>query len=620
MTNQFAVPPVTTGLTVPASIDYTSKDFLGFMSSLQTYAQTAMPGWTIGASEGDIGLAIIEAFAYQGDIMSYYGDRISQEAYINTATQRQSLLNIAALLGYTVSNGQPATGTVTFQTYAGQPATLVPAGTQLMSGFNATTDTTVVYEIDAGQASYLVPANGVGTLTLSVTQGETQANYIAGTSDGSLGQSFSLPQTGVIDGTVTVFVEQPGSNPVQWAYAQFLGDYGPGSLVFTTFLDSAGLTWIEFGDNINGAVPVTGAQILSTYRVGAGSAGNVSAGSVGTFLAPITSVATQLLTGNVYNSSAMTGGTDPESNDQIRTNAPASFTAVNRAVSLPDFVAIAQNVPGVTAATAVALHSTSVSLYLMGNNNQAASTALQAAVLAAFSGKTLAGVTVSAAAPTLVPIDVGTQAQTPAAPAVSTATTGGTVAGGTYQVEVSYTNATGETLVSSTSSITTTGTTSTITITSPPAENYATNWYAYVTQVGGTSFTRQQTAGSPTAIGTNLTLTAPPTSSGAAPPVANTTGIPVQVSVLPGFSNAGVSASVQSALNTLFSNPNTYFGQVVTVGAVYGTLLAIPGVSYVVVPVISREDAPQTGTNAIALRAFEIAVPGYFTVNATGGV
>ena len=497
--NPFATPPVITGLTIPSSVDYTSKDFLGFMSSLQTFAATAMPGWNIGNSEGDIGLAIIEAFAYEGDILSYYGDRISQEAYLSTATQRQSLLNIAQLLGYTVSNGTPAIGSVTFQTYSGSPATTVPALTQLMTGFNAVTDSTVVYEVDPGQANYLVPANG-GTLTLTVTQGETITNFTIGTSDGSAAQAYSLPQTGVIDGTVAVSVTQVGGNAVAWSYVQFLGDYGPGDLVYTTFLDSAGLTWVQFGDNINGAIPAAGATLTATYRVGQGSAGNVSAGSVGTFLTPITGVATELVS-NVYQSTAMTGGTDPESNDQIRTNAPAAFTTIQRAVSLPDFQYIAGNVPGITAVAAVANHSTSVTLYLMTNNNQPASALQQEAVLDAFEGKTLAGVTVTTAAPTLVAVDV-------------TAT----------------------------------------------------------------------------------------------------------IQVLPSYSNAQVVANVESSLNAMLSNPNTQFGQLITVGGIYGTILNVQGVAYALVSIISREDATQSSTNPIQLRAFEIAVPGNFTLTVSGGI
>ena len=112
-------------------------------------------------------------------------------------------------------------------------------------------------------------------------------------------------------------------------------------------------------------------------------------------------------------------------------------------------------------------------------------------------------------------LDLGLTA--PAAPTVSNLGTGGTVAAGVYLVKVSYTNASGESLPSTFTSTTTSGSTSTITIDSPPALGDATHWYAYVTQVGGSVYTRQQTSGSPTILGTNLTLTAPPTSSGANP-------------------------------------------------------------------------------------------------------
>lgn len=111
----------------------------------------------------------------------------------------------------------------------------------------------------------------------------------------------------------------------------------------------------------------------------------------------------------------------------------------------------------------------------------------------------------------------------PAAPGHATATTGGTILAGTYTFAVTYVNANGETVASATATQVTTGSTSTLTINSPSQPGGATGWYAYVSQVGGTTLTRQQAAGSPTAIGTNLTLTAPPTSTGANPPTLNTT-------------------------------------------------------------------------------------------------
>lgn len=115
----------------------------------------------------------------------------------------------------------------------------------------------------------------------------------------------------------------------------------------------------------------------------------------------------------------------------------------------------------------------------------------------------------------------------PIAPVPTTAASGGTVLAGVYGVEVTYVNAAGETTGSVAGTVTTTGSVSTITIPSPIAATGATGWYAYVTQVGGSTYTRQQTPGSPTAIGTALTITAPPSSGGANPPAANTSAVQV---------------------------------------------------------------------------------------------
>lgn len=105
----------------------------------------------------------------------------------------------------------------------------------------------------------------------------------------------------------------------------------------------------------------------------------------------------------------------------------------------------------------------------------------------------------------------------PAAPTLSTAAAGGTIANGNYTIAVSYVFAHGESLVLRSNSVTAAGGgTSTITINSPAAFPGAIGWYAYVTAAGAPSGTqyRQQAAGSPTNIGTNLTLTAPPSTAG----------------------------------------------------------------------------------------------------------
>lgn len=108
----------------------------------------------------------------------------------------------------------------------------------------------------------------------------------------------------------------------------------------------------------------------------------------------------------------------------------------------------------------------------------------------------------------------------PAAPALSQAGSGGSITG-TFQAKITYVNAFGETLASASSSITCNGATS-LTIASPPVWTNAVSWYAYVTGPGGSVFYRQQAAGSPSALGVALIITAPPTLTGAQPSASNT--------------------------------------------------------------------------------------------------
>lgn len=397
-----AIYPV---LSVPTSIDYTSKDWTGFVTSMLNYASVVMPDWDT-SSEGDFGVMIVELFAYMGDILSYYGDRLTQESYLPTATQRRSILNLAQLLGYTPANGAPATGTVNLVSATGIPVTIVPAGTQFSTSFSTAQDQPVVYESTEDMS---VPANGASVATVNVRQGQTTTMQSIGISDGTAGQSFQIPVAKVEDGTTQVYVQSVLS-PGEWSQVQFLVDYGPGDQVYSLNVDENNMTNIVFGDNLNGQVPGIGLTVYATYTVGAGSAGNQPAGAVGTMVSVITGITVPFQGGSttLYQSSEMSGGADPETNDQIRSNAPLAYTTQQRAVSTTDFANLALSVPGVLESSAIANHSTSVTLYVLGPNYQAPTTGLQSDILEFFQNRMLAGVTLTMGTPALIPVDIGT--------------------------------------------------------------------------------------------------------------------------------------------------------------------------------------------------------------------
>ena len=385
------------------AIDYTSKDYDGFKASLLDYATRTFPTWT-SRSEGDFGVLMVELFSYLGDILSYYGDRVGAEAFLPTATQRLSLLYLAQQLGYVPSNGSPARGTVTFQTASLGPAVVVPADTQVSTGFITALDGPLIYET---QANVTVPTNG-GTASVTVVEGITYSDITIATSTGLPAQSYQIPNSPVIDGSVVVYVEDSSGNQVPWVYETNLFDASFADFVYTTYVDSNGFTWIQFGDGISGAVPAIGLNITADVRVGGGVQGNVAAGVVASIATEnLVGVFIQTGSGGVPTTTAMVGGADPESNDQIRTNAPKAFQAQNRAVTLDDYAGLALSNGFVAKAGAVANHYSSITVYIAATGVTVPNSTQIAVVQAGIQAKAMAGATVTVSGPNVVLIDFG---------------------------------------------------------------------------------------------------------------------------------------------------------------------------------------------------------------------
>jgi hypothetical protein len=379
-------------------IDYTSRDFEGLRTSLLTYAHDAFPDWSPG-SEGDFGVMLLELLAYVGDITNYYVDQSRQEAYLPTATQRQSVLNIAEMLGYLPHTGIPATATVTLQTDTDAAAAVVPIGTQLVTEMIEDLDAQIVFETTG---VVTVPAAG-GTVVVAVQEGETHSDISLGTSTGQPDQSYRLPHTNVYSDGLSVKV-----NAELWGYVPHLLDADPQDRVFATRLDAQGGIWLLFGDDVNGATPVIGLPITVTYRSGYGVEGNVGTGAI-TQLASADPVGVHVATdgSGVPLSTAATGGAEPESTEQVRANAPRSYRTIGRAITATDFEDLALTVPGVIRANAIADFHTSVTVYILGPGGQAPNNTLIATTLRSLSAQCLAGTTVTIAGPTFIPINVG---------------------------------------------------------------------------------------------------------------------------------------------------------------------------------------------------------------------
>ena len=103
--------PVITQLGRRPVIDYLTKDYEGFREAMLAMIPTRLPEWT-DRSERDFGVVLVELVAYVADLLSYYQDRVANEAYLGTATQRRSVTELLRLIDYQIDPGLSATALV----------------------------------------------------------------------------------------------------------------------------------------------------------------------------------------------------------------------------------------------------------------------------------------------------------------------------------------------------------------------------------------------------------------------------------------------------------------------------------------------------------------------------
>jgi len=358
--------PSPLGSSNPVPIDFTSRDYTSILADLINAIPSFLPEWT-SQNVSSFGVALLELFAYVEDIEQYYIDRIANEAFLATAQQRSSILNLAYLIDYAPGDATPSEAALTITLNPNTPQFVLPAGT-LFSTQATSTSPAVVFQLTS---THTVQAN-TGSTSLPITQSESGAAFTVsqgtpvtgesvGTSSGNASQQFTLFNTGVVVASIQIYVNEsstPGAGNL-WNVVSSLSDSGPYDATYAIAEDANGVIYIIFGDGVNGRVPNPSATITANYTIGGGAFGNVGANQIVVNLSNISEIA------SVTNPAAAVGGADAETIPQIQVNAPKSLTAAGRCVSEQDYASVSLAVSGVAKASAVASASAaSVNLYV----------------------------------------------------------------------------------------------------------------------------------------------------------------------------------------------------------------------------------------------------------------
>lgn len=335
----------TTTLTENRDIDYIAKDFTSVTDALISYATvnygtntSANRLWT-DFNADSFSRNWLEIVAFVSDLLFFYLDNQATQTYLQTATVRSAVLDIAKQFGFSPATSSSASGVATF-TVSG--AGTITRGSTVLSntGVQYFTTTDIIFT-SGGEVNgtVLQGTNIVDTFSAEGLQSEEfnlSDDEIIKDLDNIINADVS-PQVSVNGNSYTLvnsFLRHNGSDTA--AITDSLGNViGGGGRVFTLNERADDTPFLKFGDGVFGKKLSPGDSIIVNYRAGGGSSGNISLGALNT-LGNISIVGAGTVDA-VDNSADFSGGADEQSIERLRDLIPASLSTLERAVTQQDY-------------------------------------------------------------------------------------------------------------------------------------------------------------------------------------------------------------------------------------------------------------------------------------------
>lgn len=324
-----------------SNIQVTDLDFNTIKRNLITYLQ-GQETFKDYNFEGSGLNTLLDVLAYNTQYNSYYLNMVANEMFLDSATQRSSVISQAKVLNYTPKSAIAPTATVDviFTGVTDSSLTLPVYSSFLSSAIDG-----VNYNFVNTDSYTVNVANNIARFTgVEIKQG-TQTTY-SYTVDSSTNPSytFTIPDATVDLTTLKVLIQQSSSNSSYNIYSPATNYLTLDSASEVYFLqESLNETYeIYFGDGVLGKKLSDGNIVNLTYLSTEGSSGADANSFV--LMDSVLGYSPSAVTSVV----AATQGNDKETIDSIKFQAPKSFVAQGRAVSKNDYItAIQQNNLGI---------------------------------------------------------------------------------------------------------------------------------------------------------------------------------------------------------------------------------------------------------------------------------
>ena len=319
-------------------------DFDNVKANLKSFLQD-QPAFSDYNFEGSGFAVLLDTLAYNTHYLGFNANMLANELYLDSADIRKNVVSLAKMLGYTPTSAKSplANVDITLNNATGSSVTMLKG-----TSFTSVVDN-VNYQFVTNQEIIMSPQNGVYKFSGVDLYEGTLVTYRYTADSTDVDQKFIIPTVNADTDTLKIIVQNSITDTTQNVYTLASGLKSLNNTSKAYFLQETdtGKFEVYFGDNVIGKKLSDGNIVIMEYIVGNRDEANGCSsfslsGSVGTF----TNV-------SIVTNSAAQGGSDPESKESIRFNAPLQYTSQDRAVTTTDYETLVKSIyPNATSISA----------------------------------------------------------------------------------------------------------------------------------------------------------------------------------------------------------------------------------------------------------------------------
>jgi len=272
--------------------------------------------------------ALLDVLAYNTHYLGFNANMLANEMFLDSSQLRSSVVSHAKTLGYTTRSAKASNAVVDIFLNTTNASATMPAGTV----FSASVDDVSYQFVTIAEAVAFNSGSNIVFDDIRIYEGSyVSSRYVADTQN--VEQRFLINDNRADTTTLSVVVQNSATDTIQTTFTQATDIAGLTSTSNVYFIQEVegGQYEIYFGDGILGSAIEDGNIIIMQYVVtNKGVANGASTFTSSTAIDTVNSV-------NVVTVSNSAGGSEPESIESIKYNAPLDYASQGRCVTTEDY-------------------------------------------------------------------------------------------------------------------------------------------------------------------------------------------------------------------------------------------------------------------------------------------